>query len=249
MQLKEASILVVDDEPEILDIRGEWFKRVAGQVFCAENGVQALQVLATNKIDLILTDVRMPVMDGISLLKKVKASALHTPSVIIITGFADIEAREAYDLGAAAVLEKPIELDDLSNALKRSLAERNELWQTPLDLAAYPTLAGSFGSLAAALQEHRIAFGRGGFCIETEQLLAEGPINIDLDFKADQYVLSGQGIVRWLAHQERQMGIELTYVAEKSRARAVQLTERSVSFLPRTARCIDQAPTWRSTTT
>jgi YesN/AraC family two-component response regulator len=235
MQLKEASILLVDDEPVILDIWGEWFKRVARQVFCAENGVLALQVLATNKIDLIITDVRMPVMDGISLLKKVKASALHVPSVIFISGFSDVEAREAYDLGAEALLEKPIELDDLIHAVKRTLADRNELWQTPPDRVAHPTLTGSFESLAAALQKHRIAFGRGGFCIRTEQSLDEGPINIELDFKADQYVLSGQGIVRWLAYPERQMGIELTYVAEKSRARLVQLTERSASFLPQAA--------------
>lgn len=125
--MKEASILVVDDEPIILEIWGEWFKRVAGQVFCAANGVQALQVLAANKIDLIITDVRMPAMDGISLLKKVKASGLHAPSVILISGFSDIEAREAYDLGAEALLEKPIERDELINTLKRILTERSEL--------------------------------------------------------------------------------------------------------------------------
>ena len=233
MQLKEASILVVDDEPVLLEIMGEWFKRVAGQVFCAGDGVQALQVLATNKIDLIITDVRMPVMDGISLLKKIKANGLHTPSVIFITGFSDLEPREVYDLGAEALVEKPIERDDLINAVRRSLSERNELWQTPLDLAAQPKLTCSFQSLAAALQEHRIAFGRGGFCIETEQFLVEGPVNIELNFKADQYMLLGQGVVRWLAHEEDQIGIELTYVAEQSLARAIQLTDRSVSFIPR----------------
>src|ERR1035437_2384057 len=233
MQLKEASILVVDDEPVLLEIMGEWFKRVAGQVFCAGDGVQALQVLATNKIDLIITDVRMPVMDGISLLKKIKANGLHTPSVIFITGFSDLEPREVYDLGAEALVEKPIERDDLINAVRRSLSERNELWQIPLDLAAQPKLTCSFQSLAAALQEHRIAFGRGGFCIETEQFLVEGPVNIELNFKADQYMLLGQGVVRWLAHEEGQIGIELTYVAEQSLARAIQLTDRSVSFIPR----------------
>ena len=241
MQLKEASILVVDDEPVLLDIMGEWFKPFVGQVFCAGDGLQALQALATNKIDLIITDVRMPVMDGISLVKKVKASALHTPSVILITGFSDIEVREAYDLGAEALLEKPIERDDLINAVKRSLAERNDLWQTSFDLAAYPILTGSFASLDAALREHRIAFGRGGFCIETEQFLADGPVNIELSFKADQYMLSGQGIVRWLAHQESLMGIELTCVAEASRARVVELTERSAAFIPRTTGRIYQA--------
>ena len=195
-------------------------------------------MLATNEIDLIITDVRMPVMNGISLLKKVKASGVHTPHVIFITGFADIEAREAYDLGAEALLEKPFELDDLINAAKRSLAERDELWQTPLDLAAHPTLTGSFASLAPALQEHRITFGRGGFCVETKQPLVEGPVNIKLDFKAEQYALSGQGIVRWLVHEANQVGIELTYVAKESRERVLQLTDQSVSFIPNAARTL-----------
>ncbi|HLW52192.1 MAG TPA: response regulator [Candidatus Angelobacter sp.] len=234
MQLKEASILIVDDEPVLLEIWGEWFKRVAGQVFCTENGLQALQILTKHKIDLICTDIRMPVMDGISLLKKLKERALYAPRVIFVTGFSNIQAREAYELGAEAVLEKPIERDDVINAVKRCLTDRNELWQTPPALAAYPTLTGSFESLATALQEHRIAVGRGGFCIETEQFLVEGPVNIKLDFKTDQYVLLGTGIVRWLAPQERLMGIELTYVAEASRSRMLQLAEQSASFIPRT---------------
>jgi two-component system chemotaxis response regulator CheY len=233
MQLKEASILVVDDELVLLDIMGEWFERIAGQVFCAADGVQALEILATHKIDLIITDVRMPVMDGITLLKKIRANRLQSPGVIFTTGFADIERRDAYDLGAAALLEKPIDHDDLINIVKRGLLEPNEQWQKPHDLSTYPVLRRSFASLAAALQEHRIAFGRGGFCLEAGQFLVEGPVNVELDFRADGYVLSGQGIVRWLAHQEDQIGIELAYVAEASRARVIQLTEAAVSFIPR----------------
>jgi CheY-like chemotaxis protein len=126
MQLKDASILVVDDEPLLLKLVGEWFEKVAGHVFVAPDGLQALRVLARNKIDLIITDVRMPVMNGISLLKEVKAKGGYTPHLILITGFADIEAREAYDLGAEAILPKPFGLDDLMNAAKRSLGEPQE---------------------------------------------------------------------------------------------------------------------------
>ena len=64
--------------------------------------------------------------------------------------------------------------------------------------------------------------------------MEEGPLNIELDFNADGFVLRGQGVIRWLANQEDQMGVELTYVTDKSRARAVQLTERASSFIPRT---------------
>jgi DNA-binding response OmpR family regulator len=238
MQLKDASILVVDDEPLLLKLVGEWFERIAGQVFVAADAVQALQALARDKIDLIITDVRMPGMNGVSLLKEVKATRGYTPHLIFITGSTDIEPCEAYDLGADAILEKPFGFEELTNAAKRSLAEREELWQTPLDLGAHPTLSGSFESLTLALHKHRIAFGRGGFCVETKQSLVEGPVNIKLDFKEDNFVLSGQGIVRWLAHEANQVGVEVTYVAKECRERVLELTERSASFIPNAAKTL-----------
>jgi CheY-like chemotaxis protein len=238
MQLKDASILVVDDEPLLLKLVSEWFETVAGKVFVVGDGVQAMEVLAQHEIDLIVTDVRMPVMDGISLLKEVKTNQGHKSHVILITGFADIEAREAYDLGAEAILEKPFEFADLLNAAKRSLTERDEIWQMPLDLAAYPTLSGSFASLTQALREHRITFGCGGFCVETKQRLVEGPVNIKLDFKAEPYELSGQGIVRWLVNETNQVGVELSYVTTESRERVLQLTERAAAFIPNAVRTL-----------
>lgn len=238
MQLKDASILVVDDEPLLLKLVGEWFTRIAGRVFVAGDAGQALQVLGKNNINLIITDVRMPMMNGVGLLKEVKAMQGYASHLIFITGFADIEPSEAYGLGAEAILEKPFGFDELTNAAKRSLAEREELWQTSLDLAGHPTLSCSFASLTLASREHRIAFGRGGFCVETKQALVEGPVNIKLDFREDNFVLSGQGIVRWLAHERNQAGVELTYVAKECRERVLELTERSASFIPNAAKVI-----------
>jgi CheY-like chemotaxis protein len=236
MQPKEASILLVDDEPVLLDLLREFFEQIFGQVFCAGDGAQALQILAAYKIDLVITDVRMPVMDGITLFKRIKARGSRTPSLIFITGFADIDVRDAYDLGAEALLEKPIDWDGMIDIARRSLSEPGERWEKQVDLSASPVLRRSFRSLSSALQEHRIAFGRGGFCIRNTEFLEQGPINITLDFMADAYVLLGQGVIRWLATEDSQMGVELTYVAEKSRARAVQLTERASSFIPRTTK-------------
>lgn len=234
MQLKEARILIVDDETVLLAIMGEIFEPIAGKVFCVPNGAQALETLAGHRIDLIITDVRMPVMDGVTLLKKVKANGPQSPGVILVSGFTDIQGREAYDLGAEALLEKPLELNDLINVVQRSLLGLNERWRTPLDLSDRPVMRRSFPSLAVALREHQIAFGRGGFCMQTGEFLGEGPVNIELTFRDDEYAFSGQGIVRWLMHREAQIGIELTYVAESSRSRVIDLAETAVSFIPQT---------------
>jgi len=117
--------------------------------------------------------------------------------------------------------------------MQRSLLEPNERWRTPLDQSTYPALSRSFSSLHAAERDHRIAFGRGGFCMDAGKVPQNGPVSIKLDFQDDGYSLSGQGIVRWLAHQDDQMGVELTYAAEESRGRLIELLKSAVSFIPR----------------
>src|SRR5262249_6404348 len=129
MQPKEASILLVDDEPVLVDIMREWFQSIVGQVFTAGNGAEALQVLAKDRLDLVITDGRMPVMDGIRLLKKIRAHGLNTPSLIFITVYADIGLRDAYDLGAEALLEKPIDCDFLIDTVRQSLSDPWKRWE------------------------------------------------------------------------------------------------------------------------
>lgn len=133
MQLKAASILLVDDEPVLLEVMRELFGDFVDQVFCAGNGVEALQVLAAHRIDLIVSDVRMPVMDGVALIKKINEAHEQRPPVIFITGFSDLTLREAQDLGAKAILEKPIAQQDLLYEMRRSLTDPDELWQEPVE--------------------------------------------------------------------------------------------------------------------
>jgi len=237
MDIKEASILLVEDEPMLREIMCEWLKRVVGQVFCAEDGAAALKILAASKIDLIISDVRMPAMDGIALLKKIKESG-GTPGMIFITGFSDVPLREAHDMGAEAILEKPIHREELLRAAQRSLADADELWREPPAAAPEMKLKMSFPSFATALEEKRIAFGRRGFCIESASALREGPVEFTMDFKTDQQVMTGHGMVRWTSPQEHQAGIEITYVDDASRAWLIDLMERNkpVPFIPRSTK-------------
>ena len=234
MELKQSSILVVDDEPFLREIMEGWLARVAGRVLGAENGVQALEILATNKIDLILSDIRMPVMDGIALLKKIKEARVHTPEVIFLTGFSDIPLREAYDIGAEAVLEKPISREALLDIAKRALTEPDELWRNPPDAALETKLEITFRSLTAAMKENRIRFGRRGFCIDAEAGLREGPVEFTMEFKDDSLVLSGQGMVRWTAPQEGKAGIEITSLRDSSRTWMIDHVKRNkpAAFIP-----------------
>ena len=73
MELKYATVLVVDDESMLLDIFREWLEEEHCGVLTARDGAAALQILRDQHVDVVVSDVRMPVMDGIVLLKNLKA--------------------------------------------------------------------------------------------------------------------------------------------------------------------------------
>jgi CheY-like chemotaxis protein len=213
MNVKEASVLLVEDEPLLREAMGAWLGRVAGRAFCAENGAEALRILVSREIDLVISDVRMPVMGGVALLEKLNRSRLRRPAVILLTGFSDLSLREALRLGADAMLEKPVDREVMLRAMRRSLADPGELWSRPRSAPAKMKLNARFASLQSALEGRdakRVAFGRSGFCLEPVEGLHEGAIEFALDFRADHRRLSGQGAVRWTDPEEHRAGIEIT---------------------------------------
>jgi len=216
MQLEQAMVLIVEDEPALREIIGAWFQRIAGKALTAANGAEALEIIATYPVELVISDMRMPIVDGITLLKNIRASRRNLP-VILISGYSDTEARTAFDLGAEAFLHKPMDRQDLLDTVARSLSPRDEVWSTPLKEAPDTTFHQSYPSLAWAVQHGEITFGRRGFCLSCPQPLADGPVGIHLEFQEDGLLLEAQGCVRWSAPVERQFGIELLYVAPGSR--------------------------------
>jgi CheY-like chemotaxis protein len=234
MDLQDASILIVDDEAMLLEIFSNWFKPRVRKVFAAANGALALKILKAQDIDLIITDVRMPVMDGVTLLRKIHGTTHQAPSVIFLSGFSDIDPRDAYELGAETFIEKPVRREVLLGAAGRCLEDRGALWRIPQELPDMPTLRGSFSSFDTALAQHQLAIGRGGICIGCSQPLGEGRLNIRIDFAASADSFSGQGLLRWLSPFERMAGVELTFVAAEYRARVAKIAESAISYIPRT---------------
>jgi two-component system response regulator HydG len=93
------------------------------EVATAENGQVALEMLATAPCDLVLTDLRMPLLDGRGLLLAVRAKYAALP-VIILTGYGDVSDGELQRLGACAVLGKPTEAHAIRAAVTRCLDRR-----------------------------------------------------------------------------------------------------------------------------
>ncbi len=107
------SILVVDDEPNYLIILSELLRDEGFEVFTAPNGEEGLAIVQEVDLDLVITDMQMPGMNGLQLLDKIKEQNTHLP-VIMITAFAEVEkAVAAMQAGAYNYLSKPFSNDEL----------------------------------------------------------------------------------------------------------------------------------------
>ncbi len=107
------AVLVVDDKPALVRAMTRLLSYVGVDAVGARDGADALARLDERAFDLILCDVRMPVMDGPALLRALRERGVTHPPVVFLTGYAEHGDRELLALGAVAVRGKPIEPDDL----------------------------------------------------------------------------------------------------------------------------------------
>ena len=121
-------LLLIDDEPDIVRVLSMSLKADGYDVLTAQSGAEGLTMFEKEKPDIIITDIKMPGMDGIEVLEKIKALEPHA-EVIIITGHGDIDnAIEALKFGASDYINKPIRDEALSVALQRA-TEKLEIKQ------------------------------------------------------------------------------------------------------------------------
>jgi len=107
------TILIVDDEPNYQIVLSEFLRDEGFETLTADNGQQALELIKDNDVDLVLTDMQMPGMDGFALLQAVKEQHGALP-VIMITAYGEVEkAVRAMQLGAFNYLTKPFNNDEL----------------------------------------------------------------------------------------------------------------------------------------
>jgi two-component system chemotaxis response regulator CheY len=116
--------LVVEDSPTMRQLIVFALNRIRGlSVVEADDGVDALRKLGGGKLDIILTDINMPIMDGLKLVKRVRSDeALKTiPIIIITTEGADEDRQRALSLGANAYITKPIQAPQVIAKVKELL--------------------------------------------------------------------------------------------------------------------------------
>lgn len=121
-----ARVLVVEDEEAVRDYVCRVLNLHGHTVLVANDGAQAVELMNDHHFDLLVSDIVMPMMDGISLALKVRASRPHVP-IILMTGFAN-ERQRAHNLSLLieGLLSKPFTMDQLLGAVNKALANSRQ---------------------------------------------------------------------------------------------------------------------------
>ena len=111
------SVLIVDDEDEIRELIGLQLASPDRSFQYAANGMEAIDILSNGSIDLVISDIAMPKMNGFELLRKIKLLGLNTP-VIILTGHADsMVANQLRSYSVKSFINKPWKKNELEDAV------------------------------------------------------------------------------------------------------------------------------------
>jgi EAL domain-containing protein (putative c-di-GMP-specific phosphodiesterase class I)/CheY-like chemotaxis protein len=115
------AVLLVDDDPDILREYGKIVERMGLVTLSAQNGAEALEIMQEKRVDVIVSDLNMPVMGGLAFLREVRGIDLDIP-VVLVTGEPELEtALAAVEFGAFHYLKKPVEPEKLRQTVARAV--------------------------------------------------------------------------------------------------------------------------------
>lgn len=151
-------ILLVDDEKNMRTVLTLLFEREGFSVRSAATGEEALEALRTGIFDLVLTDLKMPVMDGMTLIEAVRREGMEVP-VVVVTAFGTIEkAVAAMKKGAADFVTKPFKNDEILHVVRRALEvdhlkQQNRFLQQQVSTPQLIYKSGAMGDIMAMIRK------------------------------------------------------------------------------------------------
>ena len=184
--MDKYTILLVDDEEEVIQAiirKINWEELGFSVVGYADNGIKALEMIEESQPDVVMTDIKMPYMDGLTLCKNLKQS-YRNMKVIIYSGFDDFEfAREAVHLEAEEYLLKPISAGDMEAAfskVRKKLDQEYDEYRNLNRLSEYyrKSLPAMREQLVMGILEGRIAGERARAMMETYEICLDSPFYV-----------------------------------------------------------------------
>ncbi len=216
---QKLGVLLVDDEPKITDLLSLSLRNQPYHVKTAQSGQQALEMMVEQPIDILITDIRMPAMDGLELSRRVQEKYPKT-QIIIISAHGDVDSSiEVLKLGAVDFLQKPVD----PKVLQLSLNSSVEKWHLRNDLEkAHAALAQEKELLAVTLNS-----------------IGDGVIATDLDGNVTMLNKISSELTGWTAQDA--IGQPLTKVFHIINEKTRAICENPVAKVLETGRIIGLA--------
>lgn len=240
----DFTILVVDDEPMMRDMIVFELKMLGYKTLTAGDGLEGLAILDQSRVDLILSDVRMPNCDGMQFLREVRQRFGTRPAFFFMSGFADVPLWDALNDGAAGWLSKPFDLEVVSKVLTKTMVEVARRWTSPLTFETSGVV--NLRVFAGPVSTAGLKLGQGGLCVEVvDERLQKGK-TVAFEILVDgptTFALEGVGVVRWVrgagdaSRLPAACGIEFLYLPPQSKIeveRSLALSKPR-SFIPKCA--------------
>ena len=239
MKPSEVKILIVDDDMLLLETIVELFKPFQFQIDAATNGLEAWNLIQKKTYNLVLTDVRMPNMDGIELTKHVKSLDPTKPSILFMSGYSDILNEEILHLGAEGKFEKPFNINAVRSALETCLLAPEERWSKKTNFSKLLEIHKSVDTLVGFEQKKSIFFGRGGFFVShaMSPVQKETAVSFTIELSSPEPVIfKGIGITQWScgysAKYPAGLGVKIISMAPEQAKIYNQLFSQRVPFIP-----------------
>ncbi len=208
---EEIRILVVDDEPGMRDLLSFELGSQGYQVFTADDGLEAIAKVRSQPIDLVISDIKMPKMDGVTALEEIKRIN-PAIEVIMATGFGTIEtAVTAMKKGAYDFVQKPYDIDEIGALVEKAL-EKNELKTL---IALYESSRAIFSmvklkdlmELVMDLMQKTLRADEGSimFLDDEKKIYIANSRGIDEEIAKKVHLEIGERVAGWVAEQRREL--------------------------------------------
>jgi FixJ family two-component response regulator len=244
--VRKPHVLVIDDEADICEFISDELTQRGMKVYSFSNPRDALRSLPAMKLDVVISDIRMPGMDGTELLREIRKTHHYFPSILFVSGYSKHEALDQImNMGAVALLEKPIDMNRLFSLIMEQfiedVQERTKYMRTAEHI---PTVINE----KFHLEIGNIGFG-GVFIPKNDEKTDEESVYNSLDvgslvsfqFKLgqDDGTITAVGEVAWKRDQAKEglppgMGVKFVQISDEDREKILDYSRlhRILSFIP-----------------
>lgn len=228
--------LVVDDERDICDMLSEALVAKGIKVVTCAEPSRVLELVERRKIDVVISDIRMPKMDGVELLKQLRKKYPYYPPFIFITGYSDHSLESVLSLGAVALLDKPIDLDKLFQLIMEQYVDdpmdRNRPERAETDVAV---------RVDSKLDLKIKDIGRGGVFIPMKEPTYQVGEQLQFEFNLGENgeLIKALGEIVWVRNssadvEKNGLGVKFLNLSAKDRAHIEEFVHyhKVMSFIP-----------------